>query len=176
MFAKAEPKDYSVASSLNAEQKFISFQLGVSDTALLPLEGVAELFQVSLTEILPVPEVPSCVLGIYNWREEMLWLVDLNALSGLTPLIQSASLLLAPMTMVVQAGGQFMGLVVSQVKDIEMRSLQQMNNPDAGVFTPEILPLLKGYFIGANNEVIRIFEPSAIIQAPLWHQPSRKQV
>ncbi len=148
-------------------QKFISFQLGLKYTALLPLEYVTELFQMSVADILPVPQVPSCVLGIYNWREEMLWLVDFNALTGFSSLMKSETLL-TPMTIVVQAQGQVIGLVVQQVKDIEVLNIKQLKPPEVGLFNPELLPFLQGYFVGDNNEIIASIAPEAIIQAPLW--------
>ena len=159
----------SVSSTQKSEQKFISFQLGLKDIALLPLERVTELFQVSVADILPVPEVPSCVLGIYNWREEILWLVDLNALTGFPAINQQDTPLLTLMTIVVQTQDKSLGLVVQQVKDIELLDVNQLNPPEDRLFSPELLPFLQGYFIGSNNEILRTLDAEAIIQASLWH-------
>ncbi|MBW4574038.1 MAG: chemotaxis protein CheW [Aphanothece sp. CMT-3BRIN-NPC111] len=170
MFALEPPN--SANSPQSSEQKFLSFKLGLKDTALLPLECVTELFQVSVADILPVPQVPSCVLGVYNWREEMLWLVDLNALTGFPPLIQEDISLLTLMALVVQAQGQFIGLVVQQVKDIELLDTKKLKAPEAGLFNPELLPFLQGYFIGANNEILKTIDAKAILEASLWHPPT----
>lgn len=151
------------------QQKFITFQLGLDRTALLPLESVTELFQLSVSDILPVPEVDSCVLGIYNWREEMLWLVDLNALLGFPPLGEKESLLRSPMTIVIQAKERSLGLVVPQVKDIEVFDMRQLKPPDGGVFTPQLLPFLQGYFVSENNQILPMLNPQAMIQTPVFN-------
>lgn len=171
MFA-IEPSK-SVPSTIKSEQKFLSFQIGLNDIALLPVECVTELFQVSVADILPVPQVPNCVLGIYNWREEMLWLVDLNALTGFPGLQERDIPLLTLMAIVIQAQGQSIGLLVQQVRDIEVLDVQQMKSPAKGLFSQELLPFLQGYFIGANNEILRTLDAEAIIQADLWHSNSK---
>ncbi|MGB3208588.1 MAG: chemotaxis protein CheW [Crinalium sp.] len=165
MFAtNTQSSDYS-----HSEKKFISFKLGLKDIALLPLECIAELFQVSIGDILPVPETPNCVLGIYNWREEILWLLDINVLTGFPGITQQESLLTI-MAMVVQVEGKFLGLLVPQVKDIEVLDLQNMKIPDRQLFKEELMPFLQGYLIGKDNEILRILNPEAISQVNLWSQ------
>jgi positive phototaxis protein PixI len=50
-------------------QRLLRFPLGLEDSALLPLEQIAEIIRVNVAEILPVPEMPSCVLGIATGGE-----------------------------------------------------------------------------------------------------------
>ncbi|HEY9690846.1 MAG TPA: chemotaxis protein CheW [Oculatellaceae cyanobacterium] len=155
--------------SQSSEKKFISFKLGLKDIALLPLECIAELCQVSIGDILPVPEIPNGVLGIYNWREEILWLLDINALTGF-PAITQQELLLTMMAMVVQVEGKFLGLLVPQVNDIEVLDVQDMKIPDHQLFKDELMPFLQGYFITKDNEILRVLNPEAISQVSLWSQ------
>jgi len=107
-------------------QRLLRFALGLEDSALLPLEQITEILRLNVTEILPVPEMPSCVLGIGNWRGEMLWLVDLNHLVGYSPLSSVRQVSASPVAMVVQVNDQAVGLVVQQVNDIELHELQQL--------------------------------------------------
>jgi positive phototaxis protein PixI len=138
------PSSNALANTSPSEQKFVSFQLG--QTALLPLEYVTELFQINLADILPVPEMPFAVLGIYNWREEMLWMVDLNVLTGLPSVINDYKPLFYPMAMVLQIEGKFMGLVVREVNDIENMNLADLKPVSNGLFSSELLPFVQGYF------------------------------
>ncbi len=64
------------------EQKFLTFHLGDKDTAVISLSNITEVLQVSPLEICGVPQMPSCVAGIYNWRGEMLWLIDIESMFG----------------------------------------------------------------------------------------------
>ncbi|MHC5830824.1 MAG: chemotaxis protein CheW, partial [Nostoc sp.] len=50
---------------METKEKFLSFNLGVMDTAVISLQHITEVLQVSLPEICGVPEMPNSVLGIY---------------------------------------------------------------------------------------------------------------
>jgi positive phototaxis protein PixI len=143
-------------------QRLLRFPLGREDSALLPLAQIAEIFRVNVEDILPVPEMPSCVLGIFNWRGEMLWLIDLDHLLGYPPL----SLMTAtPMAVVVQSNSQPLGLVVSQVNDIELHDLQKLTNAAIGLFPPKLLPFVLGALPEGSGTVLDV---TAITQCPLW--------
>ncbi|MBV9387084.1 MAG: chemotaxis protein CheW, partial [Chroococcidiopsidaceae cyanobacterium CP_BM_ER_R8_30] len=90
MIEEAIPGD-----SLDAE-KFLRFQFSPEITALLPLASVKEMLRISVEEILPVPDLPNCVLGVHNCRGEMLWLVDLDIQIGLSSLGLDSRLLALP--------------------------------------------------------------------------------
>ena len=147
-----------------SRQKFLCFALGSQERGLLPLEQIAEVLSVSVADILPVPEMPNCVLGIHNWRGKMLWLVDLNYLLDYPPLSppeQSEAL----MAMVIQINGQSMGLVVQYVLDIELYDPIQIQPASADLFPARLLPFLLGYLPSANALV---FDSEAIARCPLW--------
>lgn len=145
-------------------QKFLRFALGSQDRGLLPLEQVVEVLSVSIGDILPLPQMPSCVLGIYNWRGKMLWLIDLNHLVDY-PALRSPSGKSPLMAMVIQINGQSMGLVVQYVKDIELYDPEQLQKANVDVFPPRLLPFVKGYLASANGIVL---DTEAIARYPLW--------
>lgn len=153
---------------MNSEQKFLSFNLGAKDTAVISLQHITEVLQVSLTEICGVPQMPSCVLGIYNWRGEMLWLVDLQDMLGYTPLSQGVNFLSKMMALVVQNEGKSLGILVRQLIDIELLDTKQIKLPNAELFSREMSDLLEGYFINDSEEMIIAVDAAAIIQAPIW--------
>lgn len=153
---------------MNSEQKFLSFNLGAKDTAVISLQHITEVLQVSLTEICGVPQMPSCVLGIYNWRGEMLWLVDLQDMLGYTPLSQGVNFLSKMMALVVQNEGKSLGILVRQLIDIELLDTKQIKLPNAELFSRQMSDLLEGYFINDSEEMIIAVDAAAIIQAPIW--------
>lgn len=140
--------------------KLLRFPLGLQDSGLLPLEQIAEVIRVNIAEILPVPEMPSCVLGICNWRGEMLWLLDLNDLVGYPPLTAAET----PVAIVVMVNEYTAGLVVPQVDDIELHDLQQLQKAAAGLFPPKLLP----FVLGALPNGSPVLDVTAITQCPLW--------
>ena len=143
-------------------QKFLRFALGDQDRGMLLLEQIVEVLSVTVADILPVPEMPSCILGIYNWRGKMLWLIDLDYLVDYAP--QSLEVL-PLMAMVIQINGQSIGLVVQYVKDIELYDLDQLQPATTDVFPPRLLPFVKGYLPSANGIVL---DAVAIARCPLW--------
>lgn len=148
---------------IETSSRLLRFPLGSQDSALLPLEQIAEIIRVNLTEILPVPSMPSCVLGICNWRGEMLWLVDLNHLVGYPSLSCPATA--SPVAMVVQSNEGAVGLVVQQVDDIELHDLQQLQKAAPGSYPRSLLPFVLGAVLGDCSTVLDV---TAITQCPLW--------
>ena len=147
-------------------EKFLRFQLGAEGIALLPLNIIKQVMQVSVAEILTVPQMPNSVLGIYNWRGEMLWMVDIAKFMGFPNLATGG--LENLMAIAIQVQEQYLGLVVQQINDIDLHDINQINMPSLGLFSPEVLPYLQGYLIGANKEVLMVLNGDAIAQAPLW--------
>lgn len=153
---------------METKEKFLSFHLGVRDTAVIQLKHITEVLQVSLPGICGVPQMPSSVLGIYNWRGEMLWLVDLEAMLGYPPISQGANFLSRMMTIVLENKGKYLGLLVRQLIDIEWLDTQEMKPPTTELFYPKISPFLQGYFINNSEEMIFNLDAITIIEAPIW--------
>ncbi|MFN6527629.1 chemotaxis protein CheW [Nostoc sp. ChiSLP03a] len=153
---------------METQQKFLSFNLGVSDTAVISLQHITEVLQVSLPEVCGVPQMPSSILGIYNWRGEMLWLVDLEAMLGYPTISQGPNLLSKMMAIVLENKGKYLGLLVRQLIDIEWLDPKEMKPATAELFYPKLSPFLQGYFINDLEEIIFNLDAKTIIQAPAW--------
>ncbi len=153
-----------IISSVDGPQRLLRFPLG-EDRALLPLTHVTEVFSVSLGEVLPIPEMPGCVLGIVHWRGEMLWLIDLNDLVGYPSSLPLEQVGMPLMVIVLQNHHQAIGLGVSQVDDIESHELEQLQPVTPGVFPPSLSPFVQGTLPGTTGAVL---DAIAITQCPLW--------
>jgi positive phototaxis protein PixI len=148
-------------------EKFLSFHLGAKDTAVISLQNITEVLQVSLGEICGVPQMPSYVMGIYNWRGEMLWLIDLEEMLGYTPLSRS-NLVSRMMAVVLQNEGKSLGLLVRQLMDIETLDSSHIKPTEAQLFSVDMSSFLQGYFINESDEMIIALDTTAIIQSPMW--------
>ena len=175
----------TVTSSIQQQSdlaKFLRFYFSPEDTALLPLKNVKEVLNIPLMGILPVPHMADCLIGIYNYRGEILWLVDLGAQLGFvssTEFIQnvtsSAELSLKNSSnlsankgialtndlptltiIIIQNDDKHLGIVVPKVVDIEMHDIHEMQYPSEELFLPNILPFLKGYLIRSSSPVLDI--------------------
>lgn len=145
------------------EERFVLFELGTKYIGAIPVNYIAEVFQISLTAILPVPEVPVCVLGLYNWRGEMLWWVDLEHLVGLQG--DSGN---KHMAIVIQARGKYLGLLVRELVDLEWLFRREMKSSATGLFPGELYSFLEGYFINDDKKTILNLEPVAILESTAW--------
>lgn len=151
------------------EQKFLHFNLSKDLAALLKVEDIAEVIQIPKNEILPIPQMPKCVIGIYNWRGEMLWAIALNNfLWGLPPVNQLDLSSATTMALVVAiVDGQHLGLVVEQVNDIEWHEINLIQPPRAQLFPAQLLPFMQGYLSDSGTIIL---DPLAITRSPLIQQ------
>ncbi|MGF1480590.1 MAG: chemotaxis protein CheW [Cyanophyceae cyanobacterium] len=149
-------------SQEQTQTAFLRFALGNSDSGLLPLEQLAEVLAIQTANILPVPEMPSCVLGIYNWRGKMLWLIDLSHLVGDLSLDRQDE---TASVMVIQINEQFLGAVVPAVDDVEQYEPHRIQPAEPGVFPQSLLPFLQGYLPEDGSVVLA---PEAIARYPAW--------
>jgi positive phototaxis protein PixI len=154
-------------------QPLLRFPLSSQESALLPLEQIVEIIKIEITEILSVPEMPDWVLGICNWRGEMLWVLDFNEFSGYPSLFQQRQGQKALVVIVVRVDNQAMGIGVSQVNDVELHDLQSLQAAVPGLFPSRLLPLVSGVLPGCIDAVLDI---KAIAWCPLWKQQPREVI
>ncbi len=150
--------------------KFLQFYLGSNDVitssasgrdlALLEAEIVTEVITVSISEILSVPQMPYCVLGIYSWRSEMLWIVDLENLLGYPP--SFAPNIDTILVMVIQIEGQSLGLVIPQIDNIVEQNIEQFKPPSSEIFSEDLLPFLNGYFTDQSNNIVMLINAAEV--------------
>ncbi|NET02796.1 MAG: purine-binding chemotaxis protein CheW [Sphaerospermopsis sp. SIO1G2] len=153
---------------METKQKFLSFHLGLEDQAVITLDYIAEVLQVSLSQICVVPQMPKCVLGIYSWRGEMLWLVDLEEKLGYPSVLQSSSLITKMMVIVIKHKGKHLGLMVRQLTDIEWLDPQEMKIPSQDLFYPAMTPFLQGYITNGAEKMVFFLDAISIIKSPAW--------
>jgi positive phototaxis protein PixI len=153
---------------LYSEQKFLSFHLGTKGIAVISLQYITEILQVSLTEICCIPQMHSSVFGIYNWRGNMLWLVNLEEMLGYVSFQKEVNLLSKMMAVVVHDEDKYLGLLVRQIMDIEYLDFNNIKPTNSELFPPELSHLLHGYFINDREEMIVNLNANAIIQSPIW--------
>ncbi|MBF2001888.1 MAG: purine-binding chemotaxis protein CheW [Synechococcales cyanobacterium M58_A2018_015] len=149
-------------------EKFLRFYFNRDETALLPVNCIKEVLKVPVAAILPVPSMPDCILGIYNCRGEILWLVDLGLQLGLGethPITLNASRIFY--TIVIEAEHTLLGIVVPQIMDIEQHSLSQMQPASVELFSPRLMPFIQGYLTRSSSLVLDV---NALIQDPCLHR------
>lgn len=141
-------------------QRLLSFPIGTFGNSLIPLEQITEIMRIALDDILIVPETPSSVLGAYNWRGEMLWLIDLEHLIGGTSLFEQVSLFQQPIAIVLQVDNYCFGMVVKSVNEIELHDIRGILPAKLGSFAAQLLPFITGYLPKGST----VFNPRAVVK------------
>ncbi|MBV8883445.1 MAG: purine-binding chemotaxis protein CheW, partial [Chroococcidiopsidaceae cyanobacterium CP_BM_RX_35] len=165
-------------SSYRADSPFLRFRLVPDTCAVLPVQQLTEVITMATHEIVPIPNLPAWVMGIHNWRGEILWMVDLGHLVGLAPLyrhvtnhssytaivIHQTQLMpdrqaVAPQT----ADRKLLGLVVNQVEDMEWLNPDSIQSPPPTSVTPELVPFLRGLWLKSNGEILIVLDARSIL-------------
>jgi positive phototaxis protein PixI len=150
--------------SSTSGQKYLRFLLASQAEVLLPLEQISAVLSTRFGEILPIPEMPSCVMGIYNWRGKNLWLIDIGHLVDYPPLVVHEPTQMFSVV-VIQLEGLFLGLVTCEVKEIELHHTQFLEAAQTHLYSSRLLSFSKGYLPSAESLVLDI---DAIARFPLW--------
>lgn len=137
----------------DTRQRFLRFKLAEENRTLLPLQDITEVLQLATVEILPIPDISESMLGVCNWRGEILWLADLNALVGNSPLWQQVPLLDRPVVIVVQSTQKTIGLVVQQVDDVELIEPESIHQ-QTDLYSPALAPYVTGYLSEHEGTVL----------------------
>ncbi|WP_017306145.1 chemotaxis protein CheW [Spirulina subsalsa] len=152
-------REKPVLEPVSPEQRYLCFQLGLDNKVMLPVEYIQEIVRVEVNQVLAVPDTPPYALGLYNWRGEMLWLVDLNLLLGLESFLSRQSspqeaINLGLLNVLVLKEQQLMlGVIVQQVEEIEQHSPEGLQSP-VGLFSPGLEPFILGYFREVQSIVL----------------------
>lgn len=165
----------TVPTQSGTAEQFLRFYLVPEMTVLLPISQLTEVLSIPIGQIVPIPHMPPWVMGVYNWRGEILWMVDLGQLVGLTPWYQQAQGASVYEAVVLHGRsddsrstkdeGQMLGLVVSHVEDIEWCNPDLIKSlPSSGV-PPEMNPFLRGYWLKSDGEMLVVLDGEAIAAA-----------
>ena len=102
---------------------YLSLNLLHTDRAfksiLIPSQQVIEIVALTLSQVSPVPDVESPVMGIYPWRGEILWVMDGNALLGGSAIHEQRDRIpVRYSVLMIQESGEHLGILVPSVGNL----------------------------------------------------------
>lgn len=163
------PSDALPAASLAGDRgerrgdQWLRFYMEPDTTALLLVTQMVEVINIPIGGIVRIPDMPPWVMGVYNWRGEVLWVFDLGHLTGLTPWYQQATSASTYSTIVLNVGDRTVGVVVKRVEDIELFELSELRSPPASAISPSMAPYLRGYWLTPEGEMLMAIDGEAIL-------------
>jgi positive phototaxis protein PixI len=133
-------------------QRFLGFSLSDSLNALIPLVDLQATIKISLSEILPVPQMKDSLLGIINYRGKATWVLDLAHLMGADRFHLQTAESPAGMGMLFQIGNETVALLIDRVNTIETYDPTQLLPISDGMFSDRMRSFLSGYFMDAHQQ------------------------
>jgi positive phototaxis protein PixI len=149
-------------ATTNSEQ-FLTFLLPPNQKVMISTKQLVEIVNISINQIVPIPDVPSHVMGVSNWRGEVLWLVDLGYMLGFDPLHAIGGYTqVTYKTILVRSQGQIMGLVVGGVAQMIWCTPDQIQPSSTNYVTAELASYLRGYYLAPDRGLTLVLDGDAL--------------
>ena len=155
-------------------KQFLRFCLEPETTIMFPIEQITEVLKISLIKIVPIPQMSPPIMGVYNWRGEILWTVDLGHLVGLNSW-QEQKINAANSTVIILSypnssktkgiPKKSLGLIINSIDDIEWCDPLSIQPPPLSSLTPALAPFVTGYWLKPGGEMILVFDGNSIINS-----------
>ncbi|HEY9877183.1 MAG TPA: chemotaxis protein CheW [Leptolyngbyaceae cyanobacterium] len=163
------------AMATQAEQQFLQIYLDQELPFLLPVESLVEIMKVPIGQVVPMFQMAPWVMGVYNWRGEVLWMADLNHFLGLAPWYEQAepttkhtAVVIKSPRSTVQPGDKpaLLGLIVSRAEGMISYPVEAIQpSAEKLEISSNFLPFLQGYYLEDANAPRLVLDGAAILLA-----------
>ena len=140
-------------------EMFLRFQLDSQTCAVVPMLQTQEAIVLPAGKVSVIPNLPPPVLGLFNRRNTLLWLVDLPQILGLEPIDRHAHSYDIALLKVNQIP---LAVAVRSIQGVVRFATEQIQSP-IGSFNPAFTPYLRGWIL-QERELVLVLDPEAIIQ------------
>jgi positive phototaxis protein PixI len=163
--------DVRIQNSDSNNRPYLKFQLYPDTKAMLPIQQITEVLKIQLGQIMPIPQMPPWVMGVYNWRGDILWMVDLGQLMGLTACYQSdrhvhTAIVLSPERETSNSEQKIqLGLMVAVIDDLVACDPEIIQEIVDSSLNPPCYRFAAGYWLKPSGEMILALDGGAIASA-----------
>ncbi len=132
--------------------------------AVLLMKQVQEVLVLPASRLTPMPNMPSCILGLMNRRSRVLWVVNLAQVLGTGHLESSTQ----HYSVAIARFGQLaLGLAVHQIEGMCWLPSEEIQPPP-----PHISPGMINYLVGCvlqNQQVLLVLNAESIVNSSALH-------
>ncbi|NER81224.1 MAG: chemotaxis protein CheW [Leptolyngbya sp. SIO1D8] len=162
----------SDAPVVSPETQFLKLALEVKTPVLLSVLNLVEILTIATNQVVPVFQLPPWVMGVYNWRGDILWVVDLNHLIGCAPWYRQENYASKHTVVVLKgqskkglyaSGELVLGLAVNRVDDMVIcepeliKAIEKLEIPDT------INSFLKGSLTEENGKYYWVLDGEKVL-------------
>ncbi|MBC1220324.1 purine-binding chemotaxis protein CheW [Nostoc sp. UCD121] len=146
----------------NLTDSYLKFQLNQQTAAVLSMKHTQEAILVPIESVTSMPNMPTCILGLMNWRSRIIWVVDLPRMLNLESLDYR---LRQYSTIVIQVESLVLGLVVQEIKGTTKFIADEIHSP-IGQVASSLVPYLCGCVV-QQEEILLVLDAQAIGQSSI---------
>jgi positive phototaxis protein PixI len=139
---------------------FLRLKIDDQTCAVIPMLQIQEAIVLPAGKVSVIPNLPSPVLGLFNRRSSLLWLVDLPEILGLEPIDRHAH---SYDVALLKVGPTPLAIAVRSIQGVTRFTQEEIESP-IGSFNPAFTPYLRGWIL-QEKELVLVLEPEAIINA-----------
>jgi positive phototaxis protein PixI len=151
--------------------QYLSFVLGNADetySLMLPTTDLVEILNLPFAQITPIPDTSNFVMGVCNWRGEVVWVLDLAAKLGFEPLYRQGSGQGYTQTscnvILLQAQGTVLGLAVKKVGQMLWSDRSKILPSPVSLTNSQIASYLQGYWPSDTGATFLVLDSIALAQ------------
>lgn len=138
-------------------QSYLRLRLSDAAIAVIPTIEAQEVVMVNPHQLTLMPNMPSTVLGLFNHRNRVVWMIDLPQLLGFPALSFD---LRQYAVVVIQVAGQLLGLAIQQVEGLSRLDPSSIQSP-VGAVEASLVPYLRGCYL-YDQELLLVLDSAAI--------------
>ncbi|MEE3716098.1 chemotaxis protein CheW [Tumidithrix elongata RA019] len=171
------PKQVGSTSQKANSEQFLTFSVSPTQKVMLATRQLVEILNLSLGQITAIADVAPTVMGVCNWRGEVLWVVDLAYLMGFEPIYRSgytqtncSVILVRQNASQRESQGIAIGLAVTQVGQMLWCESEQILPAPATIANSGMGKFLRGYWLNETgwlegSETLLVLNGDALVRA-----------
>lgn len=144
----------------NLGDGYLKFLLNPQTPAVLSMKHTQEAVILPVESITSMPNMPTCILGLMNWRSRIVWVADLPKMLNLEA--QEARLRQYSVV-IIRTDSTMMGLVVQEIQGTTRFAIDEIRSP-MGQVASSLVPYLRGCVV-QEKEVLLVLDAQAIVQS-----------
>lgn len=164
----SQKKSTQLTKSQAVVEQFLSFYLDADQQSLLPTQQLLEIVKVSLTQITAIAGLAPSIMGIYNWRGDVIWVVDLASLLGYKPLYaqqyEQEKLQDKCHIIFLRSQDNVIGLAVQHVGQIVKCDISKIQTSALTFANPAMMQACRGYWLSGSEETLLVLDGDAIAE------------
>lgn len=155
----------STAPSQDLDQ-YLSFDLG-SDLGdynlLLPTLQLIEVLTLPYAQITPIPDSPGFVMGVCNWRGEVVWLIDLASKLGFAPLHRQGYSQMTCPVILLQINNMILALAVKKIGQMLRLDRSRISALPATLVSSQLAGFLMGYWLAEQGKTYLLLDSQRLV-------------